>query len=108
MARNSIYENSVKGIAALIGGIGFMGAAVLGYQILQWLKTGVWIEMPLSMLFVWFQFDLSPVMNMEWQGTKKIILWFLDLPLSLVLPVVGGALAYLVCAIYLPKESEHA
>jgi hypothetical protein len=98
------YESTIAGVSAFMLGAGFLGTVlVLGYQIYQWLKTGVWIAVPFYFLFTWLKIDLSVIGNMEWQGIKKILIWLLELPLSLMSIALGGVLAYLFAVIFRPK-----
>lgn len=100
------YESTIIGVSAILFGAGFLGAILaLGYQIYQWLKTGVWIELPFYVMFDWLEIDLSVIGNMEWQGVKKILKWLLELPLSLMSFVIGSSLAYLFAVIFSSKET---
>lgn len=98
------YESTIARASALMFGVGFLGTLlVVGYQLYQWLKTGNWIELPFYFLLTWLKIDLSVIANMEWQGIKKILMWLLELPLSLMSIGLGGVLAYLFAVIFRPK-----
>ena len=98
--QESTFEEMLENVVALIIMAGLLGGIlVFGYQIKQWLKTGVWIEFPFILMFTWLKIDLSVIANMEWQGIKKILVWFLELPLSLMLIALGVALASLLIAV---------
>ncbi len=99
------YESTISEVMpAFLFVTGFLGTfLVLGYQIYLWLKTGAWIELPFYVLFAWLKIDLSLIANMEWQGVKKIFIWLLELPLSLMSVVLGGVLAWLFAVAFKPK-----
>lgn len=90
-------------LGGLIGALLCLAAAaVFAYQFYMWLKTGAWVSMPVHVLLSWFGFDPSSVSNIGWKGVQQVVLWLLDLPLSLVfvffafavvsfLPVIFGA-----------------
>lgn len=70
-------------------------AVVLGWQIYYWLRTSVWIPLPLAYAFDYIGIDLSSVyMPSSWQGLAEIAQWLLNLPMSLGVPTIGvlGAL----------------
>jgi hypothetical protein len=70
--------------------IALAGAAVLTMQALGWLKFGVWG--PVSVADALYRFDIPyPVQNLI--GLQKIIDWMLDLPVSLVLMLLGVVIA---------------
>lgn len=67
------------------------GPIVLGYQVLLWLRTGVW-----------FPLDFNVVLNAmnsdypdwpQWRGFEKIARWvIIDWPLSVSMPVIFGVI----------------
>jgi hypothetical protein len=63
--------------------------SVFIYQVYLWLRTGTWTPMPFYLIFNWLGVDLSPIGNMEWQGIKKIIIFILEFPLSVMLFLLG-------------------
>jgi len=82
---DTAFQDKVESISLSIIGYSFLaGALFVGYQCFQWLKTGVWPELPLVYLFIWLQIDISSISNMQWEGIKKILTWLLiETPLSL-------------------------
>ena len=79
-------QNKAEGWAGLLGALIILAAVlVFFYQVYLWLRAGTWAPMPFYLFFHWLGIDLSPVFNMEWQGVKKIIIFVLELPLSVML-----------------------
>lgn len=90
-------KNEIEGWVGLLGAFGFIsGVGVLIYQLYLWLKLGEWVSMPLSTLLVWLGFDYSSITNIAWVGVQKLVVWCLDLPLSIAAIMLGFAIGYLV------------
>jgi hypothetical protein len=107
MRTNFKYDKIIEAISGSIVGLGFLGAVIiLGYQIFQWLKTGEWLQMPFYVLFSWLDIDLSVIANITWQGVKKILIWILELPLSLMSIVLGGLIAYVFMSTFEPEAKK--
>lgn len=107
MSTNSKYGEIFEAISGSVVGLGFLAAViVLGYQICPWLKTGEWLQMPFYVLFSWLDLDISAIANMKWQGVKKILIWILDLPLSLMSIVLGGVIAYVFMSTFEPEPQK--
>ena len=91
------FQDKVTDISWGIFSIGFFASFLsIGYEVFIWLRNGEWPHLQFYAVFVWLSLDpFSPVNNIEWQGIKKILLWYLELPLSLGLlglaAIVGGA-----------------
>ena len=95
------FQDKVTDISWSIFSVGFLCSLLsIGYEIFVWLKTGEWLRLPFYSVFVWLNIDLfTPLQNIEWQGIKKIILWFLELPLSIGListTAIFGGLFYTI------------
>ena len=77
-------------VAALGFLIGLLGPLVVGFQGIHWFREGYWppvnIRDGLSVFNHW-----QPIRNpfWEWQGVQKLIVWVLDVPLSIGLIVLG-------------------
>jgi len=77
-------------ILTLAGVVLVAGLGLLAYQAFTWLRSGVWTEFPLLVLFNLF-FEHSPVQGwldhpQSWIGLQKVIEWLLnEVPLSLAL-----------------------
>jgi hypothetical protein len=81
----------------LLGSLGFVAAiCLLGYQTFLWLKEGQWTPMPISSIFGILGFDYYSVIDVSWAGVQKILIWLLDLPLSLGLIVFGCVVGVVV------------
>ena len=66
---------------------GFLaGLAVLGYQVYQWAKFGVWTALTVGMTFKYFGVDAPSV---SWVGIQEAINWWLDSSLALNLILVS-------------------
>lgn len=66
--------------------------AVLGYQCFFWLYEGRWHPLPSSLLFDHFGVSLEHVYSpKEWLGAAAIARWVLDLPLSVLPPMIVAA-----------------
>jgi hypothetical protein len=87
-------------ISRAIFSIGILCAFLsIGYEVLVWIKTGEWANLRFYMLFSWLNIDpVSLVHGIGWMGIRKILLWCLELPLSvgfvLVGAVFGGLLSF--------------
>ena len=74
------------------GGSVLGGLGVFGVQIFLWAKSGTWVSVEFAELFLAIGVDLSPVFYpTDWIGVASVAKWFLELPLSLCLPVLGFA-----------------
>lgn len=88
---------SVGFLAALVFLSGF---GLVGYQVVLWLKDGVWSEYPLFMVFN-FIFENTALHSWvqqpeSWYGLQKVVVWTLEnIPLSLSLIVPGMLVATL-------------
>lgn len=77
-----------------------LGFALIGYQILIWLKNGVWTEFPIMVIFD-YVFQGTALHDWlqnpgSWFGLHQVIEWLLEnTPLALAL-IVDGALGILV------------
>jgi hypothetical protein len=102
----SKLRDKVTDISWGIFSIGFLGTFLsIGYEGFVWLKTGEWLHLTFYEVFNWLNIDaFTPVSNIEWQGIKKIIVWFLDLPLPIGSVVFGAILASLVYVVFGPKD----
>lgn len=84
------------------------GAITLGYQVYLWLKIGQWVPIPLSAALTWGGFAFAPIFDVKWLGLRKILIWVLDLPLSVMLIVgsfpLGYAVGHLVAAAFEGRE----
>lgn len=86
---------TIAGVSALFCMVWFLGGfIVLGYQIVQWLKTAIWVELPMYVVFDWLEIELSFISDMKWQGIKAILIWLLEWPLSATLFVFGGLISW--------------
>lgn len=72
-----------------------MGFLVFGYQVMTFLKTGLWIEMPLMIVFSYLPSDLSHTFQWlyepyDWYGLHKLTVGILNyIPLALFLIIAG-------------------
>ncbi|HTJ65029.1 MAG TPA: hypothetical protein VL899_14590 [Alphaproteobacteria bacterium] len=77
-SRNAYLCSRLAGLIALAGFLSAVG--IFGYQILFWLKYGIWHPVPLSV--VWQAAGL-PLPTVSWSGVQKIFNWMFDLTASL-------------------------
>ena len=90
-------QNEIGGWVGLLGTVGFLfGVGVFIYQMYLWLRLGQWVPMPLSTVLVWFGFDYSSTTHIAWMGVQKLVVWGLDLPLSVMSILTGFAIGYFV------------
>lgn len=74
-----------------------IGICIVIWQVFHWLKTGVWIPVPLSKVLITLEEDLSSAYHPQsWIGVAKIAQWFLKQPASLCVPITSGIL-FLLC-----------
>jgi hypothetical protein len=93
-------------ISGMIFSIGFFcGLLTIGYDVFVWLKTGEWMNTPFYSVFIWLNIDpFTPVHNISWQGIKKILLWFLEMPLFLMFMILGAALGGLFYLLFTQND----
>jgi len=78
----------------VLAGIVFIGPmlfalTVVGWQVTNYLKRGVWHELPFSIVFRWIGVDVSAVYAPNsWVGLANMSAWVLDTPMSVTLPLV--------------------
>ncbi len=72
-----------------------VAVAVYIYQGYQWLKTGMWVSVPLYELLGWFGFNYSAADTIEWLGIRKVLLWILEAPLFWVLTFLGPVIGFI-------------
>lgn len=90
-------QNEVAGWVGLVGAFGFLaGGGIFLYQLYLWLRLGQWVSFPVSTLIVWLGFDYSSVTDIAWIGVRKLVVWILELPLSIASIVAGFAIGYAV------------
>ena len=88
------YKQIVEALPHITIGLGLWGAPLLflfiiGGQIFSWAKTGVWRPEPISEWIVLIGFDLDRIYSPdEWIGLARIGVWVLDLPASIIIPVL--------------------
>lgn len=99
MNRN-FWEKSAELIVIAAYIMGLLGAlTIVGWQVFQWLRTGVWIPIPISEGFAYLGIDLTWVyMPADWQGLAKVVQWLLEIPLAI------GAPATLITAAHILQE----
>ncbi len=83
------------------GTTGFFGAIILlAYQAFLWLREGQWTPIPVSSILEIINIDYYSTVDISWTGTQKIVVWLLDLPLSLGIFVfssfLGALIGYLI------------
>lgn len=92
-----LRTNEIEGWVGGIGALSFLaGATTFCYQLYLWLKLGEWVPLPISTVFTWVGIDYSLLTSDQWLGLQKIIVWVLDLPMFLMLPLFGIAIGYIV------------
>jgi len=100
------FQDNVTDISWGIFSIGFLaGFLSIGYEVFVWLKHGEWPHLPFSTVLAWLNLDpFTLVASIEWQGIKKILLWCLELPLSVGLMGSGAVLGSAFYAIFSRKD----
>lgn len=89
--------NTIEGWFGLVGALGFFAAVLLlGYQAFHWLKEGQWTPIPISSVLGKLNIDYYSLINIPWVGAQKIIVWLIDLPLSLGIIIFGSLLGALI------------
>jgi hypothetical protein len=86
------------------------GIFILIFDIFAWLKQGVWPDTTIFEVTMKFGFDLySLVYRIDWIGVKKILLWILELDLTLFAPLLGaivGGLCSLIFAVLMDNSKS--
>ena len=81
----------------LCSALGFFAAFVLlGCQAFLWLKVGQWAPIPISSVLNKLNINYNLVVDISWAGVQKILIWILDLPLSLGIIAFGGLMGLLI------------
>ncbi len=63
---------------------------ILGFQIFVWAKSGEWISIPIAYGLALIGIDTAPIYDpTNWVGLASLARWFVDLPLSVLLPILG-------------------
>lgn len=71
------------------------GLAILGWQVFYWLKNGAWLPLHFYDAFAYLGIDLKNVyIQNNWKGLGKIVQWLLNLPLSIIIPIICFSIAY--------------
>lgn len=101
------FQDKVTDISWGIFSLGFFASLIsVGYEIFVWLKNGEWPHLSFYAVFMWLNLDpFTPVNKIEWQGIRKILLWCLELPLSIGLMGLSALLAYTFYAIFSRQEA---
>ena len=69
---------------------------VIGYQVLMWMKNGVWIPVTFGWGIEYLTVNLTEIYDMEWAGIRKIAIWILELPLSLMAFALGSFISLML------------
>jgi len=78
---NEFLEDMLTGLMNI--GL-FIAFSVILYQVVMWMKDGVWIPVTFGWGIEYLGINLSVIYEMEWMGIRKIATWILELPLSLM------------------------
>jgi hypothetical protein len=91
------WDKSAESVVIAAYGVGSMGAlAILGWQVFHWLRTSIWIPLPMYEAFSYLGIDLTRVyMPTDWQGLAKVAHWLLDVPLAIGAPAILIAVAHM-------------
>lgn len=79
------------------------GPGVLCWQAYEWLKDGYWTPLPVSKMFLYFDWPF-PVIT-QWRGVQKILDWLLDIPLSAAVFVLCIAVMVLIAMLQAEYEA---
>jgi ABC-type cobalamin transport system permease subunit len=72
-----------------------IGPAIFAWQGYNWLRTGIWMALPVSRTFNYFEW---PLPSTSWLGLQKIIDWIFDIPTSVAVFALTFIVA-IICAI---------
>lgn len=108
-ALNAERTKTIEEWFGLFAALGFFGSiCLLGYQVFLWLREGQWTPIPISSVLGKLNIDYYSLVDISWAGAQKILVWLLDLPLSLGIFVFGGLfgalVGYLICEISLVRK----
>lgn len=84
-------------IAVGVAGLIWTGAllspvAIVGWQTLNWLRSGVWEPWPLLRAMDYLDVRIPYT---EWRGAQQIIVWIVELPLAIFLPCAAVGFLWL-------------
>ncbi|MDO9107139.1 MAG: hypothetical protein Q7U57_19530 [Methylovulum sp.] len=103
------WDKSAEFIVTAAYTVGFLcSLAILGWQVFHWLRTSIWIPLPMSETFSYLGIDLTRIyMPSDWQGLAKIAQWLLDIPLAIGTPAILIAAAHIWQA-FVSDANSHA
>lgn len=91
----------------LIGLSIFIGLYIFSWQVYKWLKTSVWIEMPISIPINYIGVNLSPIYSPEdWKGIAKVARWICAWPSSVGLPIITWVITVIIKSTIQTKGSS--
>ncbi|MDP1683303.1 MAG: hypothetical protein Q8L39_16210 [Burkholderiales bacterium] len=102
------WDKSVEFLVPVAYVVGLLGAlAILGWQVFYWLRTSIWIPVPLYEALAYLGIDITRVyMPTDWQGLAKVVQWLLDVPLTIAVPITFISLAHIWQAIVSTPNSH--
>lgn len=91
------WDKSAESILLAAYVVGLLGAlAILGWQVFQWLRTSIWIPLPIYEAFAYLDIDLTNIyMPNDWQGLARVAQWLLDVPLAIGAPIILISVAHI-------------
>lgn len=96
MAKDDLGSIAGRFQVVLVGFSILVGLIILGWQSYAWLRTGYWIQMPLSRAFGYIGVNLARVYHPspgDWQSVAKLARWLLAWPMTLSIPIITGILS---------------
>jgi hypothetical protein len=99
MAKDALGRIASRFQEILVGLSILIGLIILGWQVYVWLRTGYWIQMPLSKVFGDIGVDLTRVYHpspRDWQSVSKLARSLLAWPMTLSVPIIIGILSSII------------
>jgi hypothetical protein len=102
-----IHMDRIVSCLALLFLVLAVGAGILifGWQLLEWLRTDIWLPMPLDLAVGGIR-----RLGADWLGLQRVYDWVLALPLSILCVAIGVLVFWAggVLSAYLYKRAAHA
>jgi hypothetical protein len=96
-ALDAMRTKSLEGWLGLCSALSIAaGVVVLVGQSLAWLKSGYWPSLSIASALSWLGFEPNRLASTSWHGLNRVVMWFMDLHVSVGLLALGSLLGILI------------